>query len=43
MKKLIQMALEDHSTRIKINDIPINNIRYTDDMMIIADGSDERI
>jgi len=41
MEKIFQLALESHTMGIKISGIPINNLRYTDDTMIMAENIQE--
>jgi len=41
VEKIFQVAFEDHITEIKVNDIPINNLRYAEDTAILADGNGE--
>jgi len=41
IEKIFQLALEGHTTGIKVNDIPINNLRYADDAMILAKNNQE--
>lgn len=40
-EKIFQLALEDNPMGIKINGIPINNLRYADDTAILADNIED--
>lgn len=40
-EKIIKEALAYESSEIKMNGIPINNIRFVDDTLVIADNLEE--
>jgi len=41
MEKNLQIALEDVVAGIRVNDKPINNIRYTDDTATLASNLED--
>lgn len=41
VEKILQIALEDVVAGIRVNDKPINNIRYTDDTATLASNLED--
>jgi len=41
VEKIFQLVFEDHATRLKLNNISINNLRYADDMAIMDENIQE--